>query len=202
MINKSRIHGLCDSCIEKIDWTADSFFLSVDGFCFDEIMSCCVYGFYPRQIIFGLKLGGKTYIAKGIGKLMGERAALSKTHFDYIVPVPSSKKRIRQRGFNQAALLGQYTANELSIPMQENVLLKSSETKSMRGSSGLDRRQMLKEAFTVTDNSKVKDKTILLLDDVITTGSTADECSKTLKNAGAAYVGVICFASASGYGII
>ena len=202
MINKSRIHGLCDSCIEKTDWTADSFCLSMDGFYFDEMMSCCTYGFYPRQIIFGLKLGGKTYIAKGIGKLMGERAALSKTSFDLIVPVPSSKKRIKQRGFNQAALLAGYAAQELGIPMRENILVKEAETKSMRGSSGLDRRQMLKDVFGVTDNSMIQGKKILLVDDVVTTGSTADECARTLKKSGAAYVGVLCFASASGYGII
>ena len=202
MINKSRIHGLCDSCIDRIDWTTDSLFLSTDGFCFDEIMSCCVYGFYPRQIIFGLKLGGKTYVAKGIGKLMGERAQLSETHFDMLIPVPSTKKKIRQRGFNQALLLAKYAAQELGVELNGNVLIKNTETKSMRGSSGMDRRQMLKGVFSVTDNQAVKNKKILLVDDVITTGSTADECAQALKNAGAAYVGVLCFASASGYGII
>ena len=202
MINSSRIHGICDSCIAQIDWTAEDFYLEPGGFHFDEIMSCCVYGFYPRQIIFGLKLGGKTYVAKGIGKLMGERAALSENKYDFLVPVPSSKKRIQRRGFNQAALLAKYAANELGLYVKENVLVKTGETKSMRGSSGMDRRQMLREVFRVTELSAVKDRRILLVDDVVTTGSTADECARTLKNAGAAQVGVLCFACASGYGII
>lgn len=202
MINNSRIHGICDSCINQIDWTSDSYYLEVDGFCFDEIMSCCVYGFYPRQIIFGLKIGGKTYIAKGIGKLMGERALLSENTYDFLVPVPSSARRVRERGFNQAALLAKHAANEMGLYVNENVLVKTAETKSMRGSSGMDRRQMLREVFGVTDDSAVKDKSILLVDDVVTTGSTADECARTLKNAGAARVGVLCFACASGYGII
>ena len=73
-IPQSRIHGICDRCAEKIDWLDhDPFRASLDEFAFDELMSCCVCGFYPRQIVHGLKLHAKPYIAKNIGLLMNNK---------------------------------------------------------------------------------------------------------------------------------
>lgn len=202
MTDKSRIHGLCDFCIQQIDWTAAEAIVPVNGgFYFDEILSCCIYGFYPRQIIFAIKLQGKTYAAKGIGKLMGERAAASGKHYDMLVPVPTARKKLRKRGFNQAALLARYAAEELGIPCVEDLLTKPEDTASMRGSSGADRRQMLQNAFAVTGSTALG-KRILLVDDVVTTGSTANECARALAASGAESIDVLCFACASGYGII
>lgn len=203
LINSSRIHGLCDSCIEKIDWTLDDpFKFSLDEFSFSGVFTCCTYGFFPRKIIHSLKLSKETYIAKGIGKLMGERVLQEDITFDCMIAVPSGKKNLKKRGFNQAELLAEYASKECGIPLLKENLFKKSETKSMRLSSGTERRFMLSGAFEVKEPWKIKDKCILLVDDVVTTGSTAEECSRTLLENGASKVYVLCFAATSRYDII
>lgn len=202
-IDKSRIHGLCDSCSEKIDWTfKDPFDLALDEFSFSGVFTCCTYGFYPRKIIHSLKFSANTYVAKGIGKLMGERLIHTGIDFDLILPVPSAKGKKIQRGFNQAELLAEYASKESLVPFRTDILLKKRETKSMRMSSGDERRFMLKDAFSVENPSAIRDKTLVLLDDVVTTGSTAEECSRALMDSGAAKVYVLCFSASAGYDII
>ena len=79
------------------------------------------------------------------------------------------------------------------------MLLKTSETASMRLASGEDRRNMLQGAFSVSEKACgwLQDKDIILLDDVVTTGSTADACARALKDGEAKHVAVLCFASAA-----
>lgn len=181
--------------MEKIVWTIDNPYQSaMDEFSFDDVLACCIYGFHPRRIIHALKLNGKTYIAKGLGKLMAERAMLSPDKYDMLIPVPSTRKKTRQRGFNQAQLLAKYAAREIGLPLAENILYKHRETASMRMSTGTERRFMLQNVFGVQNAQNIHEKNILLVDDVVTTGSTADECARVLKAAGCAKVSVLCFA--------
>ena len=215
-MQQNRIHGICDKCAEKMEWlTHNPFKNRMDEFAFDELYSCCVYGFYARKIMHGLKLHNKTYIAKSIGLLMAEKlrteteASQSDGEpsaepndtlpFAAIVPVPSSPQKLRQRGYNQAELLAQYAGKALGIPVWKDVLQKTAETASMRLASGEDRRNMLQGAFSVCENTckKLQGKDIILLDDVVTTGSTADACAIALKDGGVRTVAVLCFASAA-----
>jgi len=116
--------------------------------------------------------------------------------FDYLVPVPLSKEKQKKRGYNQAGLLARYAGKELGIPVLE-AIEKIKDTRAMRSSRGLERRFILDQAFRVveTNKAKVEGANIILVDDVITTGSTANECSKVLKLAGAKSIVVLCFAS-------
>jgi competence protein ComFC len=200
LIDNSRIHGICDSCIEKIVWTVENPYKSaMDEFSFDDVLACCIYGFYPRRIIHGLKLNGQTYVAKGLGKLMAERAMLSPDKYDMLIPVPSTKKKDKKRGFNQAQLLAKYAARELGLPLEEKILYKRRETASMRTSTGTERRFLLQNVFDTENTYRILGKNILLVDDVITTGSTADECARVLKAAGCAKVSILCFACTGMY---
>jgi len=201
MIDKERVHGLCDKCIEKIDWSLENHFRSqMDDFAFDDVLYCCVYGAYPRAIIYNMKLYGSPYIARNLGLLLAERAKVYMDEkgifFDYLVPVPLSKEKQKKRGYNQAELLAKYAGKELGIPTL-NAMEKLKDTKSMRSSRGLERHFILDQAFRVVElnKAKVEGANIILVDDVITTGSTANECSKVLKLAGAKSIVVLCFAS-------
>ena len=198
-MEQSRIHGICDRCAAKIDWLSrDPFSASLDEFAFDRVMSCCVYGFYSRKIMHGLKLHGKTYIAKNAGLLMAEKAKLEGFCSGLIVPVPSSPKKLKARGYNQAGLLARHVGKELGLPVLD-ALEKQRETPSMRLSTGLERRMLLDGAFAVRENAceTLPGADILLVDDVVTTGSTADACAIALKDAGVKTVSVLCFASAA-----
>ena len=205
-MEQSRIHGICDRCAEKINWLDhDPFRAALDEFAFDKVMSCCVYGFYPRKIMYGLKLHNKTYIAKNIGLLMAEKVkleagcsgGLSDSSYTALVPVPSSPKKLKTRGYNQAELLAERISKELGLPLWKDALLKTRETASLRMSTGQERRSILEGAFAVPESAceKVRGADILLVDDVVTTGSTADACAIALRDAGAKSVTVLCFAS-------
>ncbi|MBQ3930985.1 MAG: ComF family protein [Firmicutes bacterium] len=203
-MESSRIHGICDKCAEKINWLDhDPFRASLEDFAFDHVLSCCVYGFYPRRIMHDLKLHGKPYIARSIGPLMAEKVltetALTGGVYTALLPVPCTAAKRRKRGYNQAELLAKYAAKQLGLPVWTDVLIKTKETPSMRLSTGEERRNLMQGVFAVDQNTcaKLPGADILLVDDVLTTGSTADACARTLKDAGARTVTVLCFASSA-----
>ena len=203
-MESSRVHGICDKCAEKINWLDhDPFRASLEDFAFDHVLSCCVYGFYPRRIMHDLKLHGKPYIARSIGPLMAEKVlaekALTGGEYTAMVPVPCTKAKKKKRGYNQAELLAKYAAKELGLPIWTDVLMKVKETPSMRLSTGEERRNLMQGVFSVDQNTcaKLRGADILLVDDVLTTGSTADACAHALKDAGAKTVSVLCFASSA-----
>lgn len=104
--------------------------------------------------------------------------------FDCVTYVPMSKKKLRKRGYNQSHLLAKDISERLKIPLSD-MLVKSIDTPSQRGSSAKERSRNLYGSFDIADNVDPEGKTILLIDDVKTTGSTLGECSSTLKSAGA-----------------
>jgi ComF family protein len=111
-----------------------------------------------------------------------------------IVPVPLHRSRLRQRGFNQAVLLGSLLSRRLSLPMVADALARTRPTEPQIELPAIERRLNVKGAFTVTRPASVAGKRVLLLDDVMTTGSTMDECAQELKKAGAAAVMAITVA--------
>ena len=118
---------------------------------------------------------------------------------DAVTYIPLHFLRYFFRGYNQSELLAKVICRELGIPMWGDALIKPQDTASMRLSTGIERRNMLQGAFTVPEKAcgKVSGADILLVDDVVTTGSTADACAIALKDAGARSVSVLCFASSA-----
>ncbi|NTW27198.1 MAG: ComF family protein [Candidatus Moranbacteria bacterium] len=118
---------------------------------------------------------------------------------DIIVSVPLHHRRLRWRGFNQASLLAKHLAMNLLthniIPFDEDLLIRNRHTSpQMRISDYKFRKLNIADAFSILPNSDIKNKTILLVDDIATTGSTIFECAKVLKAAGAKEVFAIVVA--------
>ncbi|MBI5408554.1 MAG: ComF family protein [Nitrospirae bacterium] len=113
---------------------------------------------------------------------------------DTVIPVPLHKKRLRQREFNQSALLAKYMAKGLGIEAKFDCLVKTRDTAPQVGLNSHDRRKNMKKAFQVRNSELIEGKDIALLDDVVTTGTTVRECSNVLKKAGAENVYVITLA--------
>ncbi len=109
--------------------------------------------------------------------------------------VPMHRDKLRKRGYNQAELLAKAAAKELGLPYAD-LLIKQKATASMRGSDAQTRRGLLTDSFTLAKDAedRIRDKHIILVDDVMTTGSTADVCARLLRSGGAARVDVLCFA--------
>jgi predicted amidophosphoribosyltransferase len=105
---------------------------------------------------------------------------------DYIfIPVPLEKKKLKQRGFNQAEEIGKELSKFLKISLLNNVLAKIKETPPQVDLSDEERKENIKGVFIVRNGDLIKNRKILLVDDIYTTGSTLEECAKVLKKAGA-----------------
>jgi len=126
----------------------------------------------------------------------GLRRYWTHPHFDLLVPVPLHVKRLRERGFNQALLLVKELSRWTRIPYEKRALQKRRATVPQVDLSGVDREKGIKGAFTVLGNGPVEDRSILLVDDVYTTGATVNECAKVLLAAGAKRVDVFTLARA------
>lgn len=113
---------------------------------------------------------------------------------DVVVPVPLSKKKLKQREFNHAALLAKYISIYLGTRVTLDCLVKVKETMPQVGLSAKERGKNVRNAFLAKNNEFIKGKNILLVDDVLTTGATIRECSKSLKSAGAGEIYAITLA--------
>ncbi len=102
-----------------------------------------------------------------------------------IIPTPLHKSRYRERGFNQSEIIGQHLSDRFSIKMEKNLLFKIQKTKSQMELAGEERKQNILGVFAVKNQDLIKNKTILLIDDVKTTGATLEEAACVLKKAGA-----------------
>lgn len=137
-----------------------------------------------------LKYKGAKKIAKPLAELIYERINSNYGSLtsitSIIIPVPLSGRRLRQRGFNQAELIAKHLSEKMSVTMLNNVLYRTRHTISQVEIKNREKRlNNLKNAFSVKNADLIKNKTILLIDDVSTTGATLKEASKELKMAGA-----------------
>lgn len=112
-----------------------------------------------------------------------------------LIPIPLHPNRQRERGFNQAELVAKYLSNRLGLELAENVLKKNKSTKPQIELRAGERRKNLTGVFAVTSPDLIKNKTIILLDDVKTTGTTLEETAFVLKSAGAKMVWAITVAN-------
>ena len=154
---------------------------------FDTARAPFLYEGSIRDLIHSFKYSQKTHLRNPLALLaleeIGNLWAEQNPHL--IIPVPLHRSRLRLRGFNQAVLLGRVISQHLSLPMQTDVLVRTRPTEPQIDLSAAKRRVNVKGAFAIDKPCRVTGKTILLLDDVMTTGSTLDECAHVLKNAGA-----------------
>lgn len=141
--------------------------------------------YFTGSIALGLvrfKNNGYTELAEAyvdeIVKCVNER--FKDVPFDCVTYVPMRKLREFRRGYNQSKLLAQGVADKLDLPL-EDLLIKVHHTRTQRGSSAKERRTNLHGAFDLAKDAEVKDKYILIIDDVKTTGSTLNECAFTLR---------------------
>jgi ComF family protein len=168
--------------------------------------SAGVYDNVLMAAIHCLKYKEKIQLARPLGMLlmMAFCRYWNKGNIHLIVPVPLHKRKLRSRGFNPSFFLVKEWAQIAksldralpAIPVAADILVRKRWTESQTGLGRKERLQNIKNAFDVSDLSRVKMKNILLVDDVYTTGATANECAKVLMRAGAARVDVLTLARA------
>jgi len=140
-----------------------------------------------------LKYGRKVAIARTMARYMAPLVRKEDSG-EILVPVPLHRTRLWRRGFNQSALVARELSRRLGLRSDPFLLRRLKRTPPLKGMSPLQRRKTVAGAFKVTDKEKVAGKTIILVDDVLTTGSTAEACARALRRAGAARVELISWA--------
>lgn len=136
-----------------------------------------------RDAVHSFKYGGKVTLGAPLARLICEGTTLPERP-DLVVPVPLHSDRLKSRGYNQSLLLARAASRIISAPVDCLHLKKTRLTADQVDLSAREREENVRGAFEAS-SSVFKDKTVLLIDDVLTTGSTVRECSKTLSKAGA-----------------
>jgi len=125
---------------------------------------------------------------------MGDELPLSADDYDIVIPVPLHWRRLWWRGFNQAALLAAEVAHRLNLPLDTTAMSRRRFAPPQTAQHHDERIRNVRRAFTVTRPEHVRSRRVLLVDDVMTTGATVDECARALTAAGAASVDVFTLA--------
>ncbi|HEY6048531.1 MAG TPA: ComF family protein [Sphingomicrobium sp.] len=154
--------------------------------------SAVAYDDLSRSLAIRLKYGRKVAIARTMARYMAPLVSASDDAL--LVPVPLHRTRLWQRGFNQSAPVARELSRLLHLQSSALTLKRVKRTPPLKGMSPLQRRKTVAGAFRVRDKAAISGKTVILVDDVLTTGSTAEACARTLKRAGAARVELVSWA--------
>ena len=135
-----------------------------------------------KNLIHELKYKGNEEIGNFFGNWLGEILAVNKqfSNVDYIVPVPIHSKKRKIRGYNQVTKFGECLSYHLNIPFNEEVLVRKSSTKTQTLKARFERFNDLDTKFSLTNTATFKNKHVLIIDDVITTGATLEACAMEL----------------------
>jgi len=135
-----------------------------------------------QQLIHHLKYNNVPLVGNKLGNIAG-RQLIQSSHlngFDAVIPVPLHKNRLRKRGYNQSACFAEGLAETLNTKVMINNLIRTKATETQTHKSRFDRAVNMQDVFTVADISALTDKHVLLVDDVVTTGSTLEACAQVL----------------------
>ncbi len=163
---------------------------------FAAARAAMVYGGPARKMLLALKHGDRQHLARVMAPHMARAAGSMLTGDALIVPVPLHWRRLWTRGFNQAALLGQALAKSSGLPIAVDALQRVKPTPASQNMGRTARAANVRGAFRVADRAVIAGRRIVLVDDVMTSGATANACARLLRRAGAKQVDVLTFARA------
>lgn len=167
-------HSLCDKCLIP-DWGCN------------DVKTIGPFEAPLSNALHMLKYSDAQSVSRKLGVLMAGRIA-SATNYckaDMVLAVPLHKARKRERGYNQAQLLAEQLGKALDIPAPEGLVTRARHTKSQTTLNKEERHRNVEGIFAVQNPDRIKDKTIILVDDVLTTGATIGSCGQSLLSAGA-----------------
>lgn len=148
---------------------------------FDRAFAPMLYEGRVRSLILKFKNDNGKYLAPKFAKIIFDYINQRNLNFDIIIPVPLSEKSLKKRGYNQSALIAKELSILFNIPYSDTALAKIKETKHQKELGFSDRQRNLHGAFRATNKAEIFGKNVLIVDDIITTCATINECSKVLK---------------------
>lgn len=150
-----------------------------------------------QKIIHEIKYKNNPDLAIYIGTLCGKEIKKNKAfqNIDLIIPIPLHKNRLKTRGYNQSLLIAQGISKTVNRPINDSALIRKIDNPSQTKNTRLERWKNTSEIFEVVDSSIFENKHILIIDDVITTGSTIDVCAKLILECTGSRISVYCVGS-------
>ena len=163
---------------------------------FEELMYIFKYEGQVRKLILDYKFNEKSYLYKTFVNflLKNEKIFENIKKYDKIIPVPISKKRNKERGYNQSMLIAEEIANKTNLELVNNCLIKTKNIIEQSKLNKEDRQQNIQGVYSLQNERLITNKKILLVDDIYTTGSTVNECCKILQQANPKTIGVLVLA--------
>ena len=205
---------VCNACELDLPWLTDgcevcALPLPISGLvcgqcqrsppAFRQVVAPWTYGFPLDSLISRFKHQGKWPLGHLLASLLGQclqdrfdNAELARP--DRLLAVPMAAKRLRQRGYNQAAMLARWLSRDLGLPVDEQLLLRPHDTIAQQQLDARQRQRNLLKVFALAPGAQVQGQHLALVDDVLTTGATAHSLARLLIDAGARQVDVYCLA--------
>lgn len=174
---------LCGQCFRNIEIVNKVF--EINAFYIDKSYYSTIYNEFMRKLVQDFKFHGKSYLYKPLGHIMLNTFQSIDLNIDVIFYVPSHRRKEAIRGYNHSELLGRYISQHTGLAISRNNLIKIKNTKPQNKLDKEERFFNLMDSFRVRDKREIAGKNILLIDDIITTGSTMRECSEVLYMSGA-----------------
>lgn len=202
--NENYLCGKCNLELQRQSEFQINSYVTETGFKrkhFDEHLFFFQYHGLIREQIIKYKFNDEAYKYKAISNFILKNFILKDSKifktindYDVIIPVPVSKKRLKERGYNQAELVARQIAKVLDKRLVTNCLYKSINIVAQSTLNKEEREENIKGVYEVKNKDNLLNKKVLLIDDIYTTGSTANECCKVLEEAGARKIGVMTIA--------
>lgn len=157
----------------------------------DRMRAAVAYGDVPRRLALRFKYGRKVALARTMARYI---APLRDGEEALIVPVPLHRLRLWTRGFNQSSLIARELGRRWDLPVANELLRRVKPTQPLKGLNHIQRRKAVAGAFRVAEGVRIDGQTVVLIDDVLTSGSTAEGCARALRRAGAQRVELFSWA--------
>ncbi|MEX5587752.1 phosphoribosyltransferase family protein [Pseudomonas urmiensis] len=206
-------YPLCTSCEHELPWLEEQCLrcalplAMADLTCaqcsrhapaFTQVVAPWHFGFPIDTLISRFKHRSQWPLGRLMAQLLGHelqhRFAEGLAKPDQLLPVPLAARRLRQRGFNQAGMLARWLSRQLGIPCDEGLVQRTRDTPAQQLLSARVRRRNLRQAFCLAAKADVEGQHLALIDDVLTTGATAQALAQLLRQAGARQVDIYCLA--------
>lgn len=189
--------GICPKCNLEIQKDKKVTIYNYSSTSFSRHLTVFQYQGKIRQLLLDYKFADKAYLCESFVNLLlkDKKICGFLESYDIIIAVPISKKRKKQRGYNQSLLIAKKLSQKIdTLKLEKEVLIKKIDNIPQSSLDKIARRKNVIGTYEVKQKQKIQNKKIILLDDIFTTGSTVQECASILKEAGAKEVAVLTLA--------
>lgn len=188
---------ICDKCNKIIESITLNKIDTYNNMYFSKHLYIFKYEDIIREKIIDYKFNNKVYLYRMFSEMIlkNENNINFLKQYDILIPVPIHRIRKKRRGYNQSELIARNISEEIkNIKLKLNILKKEKNTSAQSLLTKVERMENVKDVYKIINANEVKNKKVLILDDIFTTGSTINECSKVLKEAGSIDIGAITIA--------